>query len=236
MKLFIGQFDSKIFEEKLGPYNLDLSIFLDILPTASDLSKHNIIILQEPNEYFQKHTWVLQNAHVFDLILTYNDLLLNTCANAGFVPFGSTWLIPDQYKEYKAKKFQISHLCGKLLITYGHSIRHEILNRQNEIKLPKKFYHTYGNRDDIAQARINKEEIFGDSQYGIAIENTSHNGYFTEKIVDLCLMRTIPVYWGCSDITDFFEADGIITIQNPDDAIRKINLLTPNFKNLSKDL
>jgi hypothetical protein len=37
-----------------------------------------------------------------------------------FLPFGSTWLKEEQYKKNHNKKFQISHLRGNLLKTYGH--------------------------------------------------------------------------------------------------------------------
>jgi hypothetical protein len=65
--------------------------------------------------------------------------------------------------------------------------------------------------------------------FGVAIENTQHNGYFTEKILDCFLQKTIPIYWGCSDITDVFDPKGIITFTSVDDAIRKINKLDKEY-------
>ncbi len=115
-----------------------------------------------------------------------------------------------------------------LLKTYGQSMRHEILSRESEItNIPKKFFQTYGDRHNIEDARIGKEEVFGDSQYGIAIENFSNKGYFSEKILDCFLLKTIPIYWGCSNIGDFFNTEGIIQFQNVDDLIEKINNIDP---------
>jgi hypothetical protein len=59
--------------------------------------------------------------------------------------------------------------------------------------------------------------------FGVAIENFSHRGYFSEKILDCFLMKTIPVYWGCSNIGDFFNKKGIIEFGNPDDLIYIMN-------------
>ena len=42
-------------------------------------------------------------------------------------------------------------------------------------------------------------------------------------------MRTIPVYWGCSDINDFFDTNGIIKFENVDDCIVKLNQLNPDY-------
>jgi len=36
--------------------------------------------------------------------------------------------------------------------------------------------------------------------------------YFTEKILDCFRTRTVPIYWGCTNIREHFEADGIIVL------------------------
>ena len=33
--------------------------------------------------------------------------------------------------------------------------------------------------------------------FHIAIENVSQRSYFSEKLLDCFLTRTVPVYWGC---------------------------------------
>jgi hypothetical protein len=233
MKLFINHLDKKSIESKISYLkDIDFSLFVDITPQSSDdLSSINVLVLQEPNEYFGLHDWAIKNKHLFSFILTWDDKVINNCENAIFLPFGHTWFKPEQYKKNYQKQFQLSHLCGKLLKTYGHSLRHELLARQNEIKLPLKFFDVYGDRYNIEEARLGKEFIFSDSMFGVAIENTSHNGYFTEKILDCFLLKTIPVYWGCSSISNFFRQDGIITFNNIDDLITKINKLDENYYN-----
>lgn len=67
--------------------------------------------------------------------------------------------------------------------------------------------------------------------FGAVIENTSHRGYFTEKIMDCFLLKTIPIYWGCSNIDDFFNPKGIIKFTNVDDFIYIINNLDENYYN-----
>ena len=41
--------------------------------------------------------------------------------------------------------------------------------------------------------------------YSIAIENESLKNYFSEKFTDCILARTIPIYYGCPNISDFFS-------------------------------
>jgi len=238
MKVKVNHFDIEVFKKKLTHLeNIDFSLFIDAIPEKQeDLSPVNVLVLQEPNEYFGLHDWAIANKHLFQVILTWDDKILNTCDNAVFLPFGHTWFKPYQYEQPHEKRFELSHLRGTLLKTYGQSLRHELLDRKDEIKIPTNFYATYGDRHNIESARIGKEEVFGNSMFGVAIENTSHNGYFTEKILDCFLLKTIPVYWGCSSITNFFKQDGIITFNNIDDLIVKVNKLDESYYNDRLDI
>jgi hypothetical protein len=217
--------------------DIDFSLFLETIPeTQDELSSINIISIHEPNEYFGKHDWIIQNKNLFDVILTWNDKILNTCENAIYLPFGHTWFKPDQYKKNHKKEFKVAHLRGNLLKSYGHQIRWEILDRKDEIKIPTKFFDVYGDRHNIERARIDKEEVFGDSMFGVAIENFSHRGFFTEKILDCFLLKTIPIYWGCSNIHDFFNKDGIIKFEEADEFIYITNNLNENYYHSKKDI
>jgi hypothetical protein len=238
MKLKTNFLDSKIFEKKLNYLkDIDFSLFVEDIPTSQEeLSSINIITLHEPNEYFGKHDWAIQNKHLFDAILTWNDKVLNNCENAIFLPFGHTWLKPDQYEKEHKKEFKISHLRGSLLKSYGHQIRWDILDRKNEIKIPTKFFDVYGDRHNIERARIDKEEVFGDTQFGVAIENFAHRGWFSEKILDCFLLKTIPMYWGCSNIGDFFNIDGIIKFEEADEFIYISNQLTDKYYKSKKQV
>ena len=238
MKIKTAHFDSKIFEDKMKHLShLDFSLFIETYPQSQeDLSPINIISFQEPNEYFGLHDWVIQNKDLFNIILTQSDKVLNNCDNAVFQPFGHTWLKPDQYEKEYNKEFKLAHLQGKLLKTYGHSLRHQVTARKNELTIPTKFYETYGDRNNIDDARLGKEFIFGDSQFGVVIENVSSRGYFTEKILDCFLLKTIPLYWGCSNIGDYFDINGIIPFNNVDDLIYISNNLTEDYYNSKKEI
>jgi hypothetical protein len=233
MKIKIRSFNEITLKQKLEntlSYN-NYSLFLDtIIESENELSDVNILVLQEPNEYFHFHDYAILNKNYFDIILTWSDRVLNNCENATYLPVGTTWMKEDQYNKNHEKKFQLTHLCGKLLKTYGHSLRHELIARRDEIKnIPLNFHDVYGDRYNIEEARIGKEELFAPSQYGVAIENINARGWFTEKILDCFLLKTIPIYWGCSNIGDFFNEKGIIHVENIDDMIYKLNNLEEQY-------
>ena len=59
----------------------------------------------------------------------------------------------------------------------------------------------------------NKNRLFNYSHH-ITIENSRERGYFTEKIIDPMLTKTVPIYWGDPNIKDYFNEDGIIIIDS----------------------
>ena len=48
------------------------------------------------------------------------------------------------------------------------------------------------------------EEMCRDYLFTIAIENTSHDYYFTEKIINPLINNTVPLYWGCKRVEEYF--------------------------------
>ena len=70
-----------------------------------------------------------------------------------------------------------------------------------------------------------KWEGLASYQYSLAIENYSNPFYWTEKLADCFLAWTMPVYYGCTRITDYFPAEAMIQIDihQPEIAIGKIN-------------
>ena len=51
----------------------------------------------------------------------------------------------------------------------------------------------------------NKKDAIDPYLFSIAIENSKHDNYWTEKIADVFLGNTMPIYYGCNNIYDFFQ-------------------------------
>lgn len=58
----------------------------------------------------------------------------------------------------------------------------------------------------------NKWDGLANYKYSIAIENSSHQHYWTEKIADCFLALTIPIYYGCTNLNDYFPEGSFIQI------------------------
>ncbi|MDC3024397.1 glycosyltransferase family 10 [Alphaproteobacteria bacterium] len=76
----------------------------------------------------------------------------------------------------------------------------------------------------------NKKDALDPYLFSIALENCNHNNYWTEKIADVFLGCSKPIYYGCPNINDFFQDDVLskININNIDESISKIEKLLNN--------
>ena len=220
--------------------HLNFSFFNEYQPTYEELSKNPINILligSEPNEYFSNHDYAINNQQSFSIILTWSTKILNQVSNSIQITYGESWW-QDKLFEYKPieKEFKVSFLRGNLFKLIGHHYRYELFNRQNEIIIPTQFWDKLGERGDFNQWRQDKINSFRPYQYSVCIENSSHENYFSEKITDCILNKTIPIYYGCSNIGDFYNEKGIIQIKNIDEAIKIINNLDPQYYNSILDI
>ena len=56
----------------------------------------------------------------------------------------------------------------------------------------------------------NKNFLFETAKYHIVVENEQRNNWVTEKLIDCFASKTIPIYWGASNIGEYFNVDGMI--------------------------
>lgn len=61
---------------------------------------------------------------------------------------------------------------------------------------------------------INKEDGLKDYCFSIVMENATYANMFTEKITDCFMTGTIPIYYGISNIGDYFDTNGIIILND----------------------
>jgi hypothetical protein len=65
--------------------------------------------------------------------------------------------------------------------------------------------------------------------FHVCVENIKSNNWYTEKIGESFCTKTVPIYWGCSNIGDFYDKRGIITFETKEELINIINNLTPKM-------
>ena len=84
-----------------------------------------------------------------------------------------------------------------------------------------------------------KEKSTGLAKYmfSFACENANYPTYFTEKLTDCFACGTIPVYYGTAGVAQYFDADGIIFLdQNSPWENIPWDKLTPEYYESKKDV
>jgi len=65
-------------------------------------------------------------------------------------------------------------------------------------------------------------------KYSLCMENSQQNNYFTEKFTDAIVCWSIPIYWGCPNISEYFPNDSYhyIDITQPDAPEQLIKIIS----------
>jgi hypothetical protein len=196
-------------------YYKKVELFIDSLSGYQNNESFKILWVKEAESISHFKQIAISNSHLFDAILTYDDEILSKCSNSHIMLFGTSWV--HDYKLTNEKEFKISHLTGHKNWVEGHSLRHEIYKNQDNIKTPKDFYISHhGNINNSFNNKIlydSKTPMFN-SQFHICIENSKQNNYFSEKLIDCFVTKTIPIYWGCPNISNYFDTRGIFIANN----------------------
>lgn len=67
-------------------------------------------------------------------------------------------------------------------------------------------------------------------RYSVSVENSSHQDYFTEKLMDCFLAEAFPFYWGCPNVGDFFD-DRSYVLLDTRQFIQAIDVIDDAMKN-----
>jgi len=163
-------------------------------------------LLESPAVTTNSYDWIKTNYNNFENVFTHNKQLLELNEKFKFAPTGGCWIFPNEQKIHPKTK-NISIIASSKNYLPGHKLRHEVIK-----KYP--FIDVYGRGYKVID---NKLEGLKDYRFSVAIENTKEDYYFTEKLIDCFMTGTIPIYWGCPSIGDFFNIKGMITFDDVGD-------------------
>ena len=166
------------------------------------------------------YDFVKNNYNLFEKIFTHNKELLSLSNKFEFVPAGGCWVKEKDRAIYNKTNNVSIILSGKQFLI-GQKLRHQIAeNIQNIDKFGINYNYV-------------NEKISGlrDYRYSIAVENCKVDYYFTEKLIDCFVTGTIPIYWGCPSIYEFFNIKGMYIFDNINELKNIIDNLTESDYN-----
>lgn len=114
----------------------------------------------------------------------------------------------------------ISCVCSTKAMSHTlHSKRFAFVSRLMNHDLPELDVWGYGIRE-----LTNKADAIDPYKYHLAIENHTCDHHWTEKLADAFLGYSLPIYFGCTNLDDYFPPDSYvwIDIRNADQALATI--------------
>lgn len=186
-------------------YNEELVYSRDIQPIAiyTDFSTH--LIKQHKSKHVYNIAWIIEspeysrcdNLDMFDIILTHDENILNTHKNSVLFPIGGCW-VDIKPKEYIKNKY-VSIIASAKSHTNGQKLRHDII-KQFELDV-------YGGGYRYIE---NKSEALSEYSFSVVIENCKSKYYFSEKLIDCFISKTVPIYFGAEVLPECFDERGLI--------------------------
>ena len=192
-------------------------------PTSVNSRFKVAYIIEPPSVHSAPYEQVVQHEKYYDYILTYDDRLL--ARGPKYVLFGlGTTQVLDEDAGVHTKSKLLSMIASKKTFAPGHRLRHEIISAINDIVTIDLWGEAY-QRFDIDN-KPSRDEPLKDYMFSIVVRNERMNNYFGEQIIDCFRMGTVPIFWGCPNIGDFFNLDGIIHFENISELIETLQTLT----------
>lgn len=226
----------KIFPEGSFVNGIDFSskrqcnLYVDMIPAVFNTDDVNILLLAEPDIISGINKHLYKYDKLFNCILTHNQEIVDKYDNAVLFTFNTIWAT---HKDYNPKEYNISTIVGNKTWTKHQVMRQELWYLQDKIPNRKFYASSVGPPTEMfgnPSIGENKDELFK-SQFHIAIENGCTNNWFSEKILDCFISKTVPIYCGCPNLGEYFDEKGIIRFANIGECVEKCNSITENTYN-----
>lgn len=213
----------------------DAVIVLNRVPERASVhcSPKNVWAMMQEPYVAGVFDWMVEGHDQFALVLTHHPPARASGGKYLSCQPALPWHINKSYDELKTqgipeKLKDLSWITSNLTVFPGHKVRMDFLTYLQSSSLSIDLYgkgiNYIGDKwDGLASYR-----------YSLAIENSSSPDYWTEKIADCFLSWTVPIYYGCTNLEDYFPADAFIRIDinQPEAALETITaaLQSDNWK------
>lgn len=236
------------WQNKLPEFD-GLTVFTDgyiFSPEYDNFKGRKAIWLVEPRSISPDlYRQVEDNFNKFDCILTFDKNLLirgklSSKSPTVKIAIGQSRISDEDAKFYDKTKL-VSMIASHKTMSEGHRFRHEIVQKLHS----KHNFELWGSGYRPFEEKL---VALKDYCFSISVLNCKRDNYFTEILVDNFRTFTIPIFWGCPNIGDYFNTDGIITFDTieeldeilknltTDDYVKRGNAMKENFELAKKYL
>ena len=200
-------------------FPIKISVSFDNVTFDPDADFKVLVQCEPPKLYVDFVRYVSETWKNFDIILTYDDRILEYPNSKLFVPVGC-WVDDIEID----KKDQITYLMSSKILSSEHRMRFMIMSRYQH----KKHIGPFEFLMHRTPPRLpSKEPFLKNAKFQIVCENQVMTNMFTEKLIDCFRTKTVPIYYGCTNIEKFFNPRGIIQFNKIEELEQILNSLQP---------
>lgn len=159
----------------------------------------------------------------FEAVLTHNSYFAKH-KNWLWFPHGGSFVPLDQWKVHKKTK-GVSLLCSPKRSLWGHRKYHYLAER-------------FGDHLDVygLDGHVDKLTAIAPYRYTVVVEAEETVDFFSEKLIDCLALGTIPIYWGCPNIGDYFDVHGLVRVNSTEEVAEALGKLNTKFYSARKDV
>jgi len=213
---------------RLPEEGVEVTLFTDkdiFSPMVSQVgTKYKVVYISECRSI---HPFAYNHAVMaednFDFIFTHDAELLKRGGKYVKNVLGTSWVNESEANIYNKTKM-LSHIASNKRWSRGHNLRHligkAIMNRY-KVDLWGSAYNGFETKLDPLK----------DYRFSITVMNAKHNNYFTETLVDTFRCGTIPIFWGCDNIGEFFDEEGILGFETGPELFKILDNLSEELYN-----
>ena len=212
MKINLHSVYVDTFPEQYGSSKKPVEFYVDYDVFKVPGSEQNAIaLLVEPRAIMPGvYYWMEENYNKFRYVFTFDSVLLKL-ENAKLLIYGQ--ITAEYPNENKSKG--ISMVASDKDGCAGHRTRQWVATLLTDR------IDTYGRFN--GGPYCTDREYLAEYKFNVAMENYSDGHYFTEKICNCFASRTVPIYWGCPHIGEYFNMDGIVYCERPEDVLTAVD-------------
>jgi len=166
-------------------------------------------LLLEPSPISPSVALSLGHVTRFRRIFTHDPFLLKMSPVYRKNLFGTSWSFrKEDLAAAPEKHAVISMITSRMATTVGHRLRLRLAERLHRRQPDAAIF---GRDIPWGPFLPDRRDGVAPFLFSVVVENCRKPNYFSEKLVDCFITRTVPLYWGCPNIGEFFDRRGLLT-------------------------
>tara|TARA_R110000824_G_scaffold305093_1_gene492919 strand:+ start:4079 stop:4921 length:843 start_codon:yes stop_codon:yes gene_type:complete len=187
-------------------------------------AKYKVFVQLEPQYTEQIVPQLIARATEYDVILAWDERVLEVCPNASMFRGHGFWIFPEEFTPDKQN--EISFITSSKAFFPGHKLRQSIFDRLVALGSINEFSLNLHRSPPMIPS---KNPMFEKAKFSVIIENFYRPNLFSEKILDALWTKTVPLYYGTPNIGEFFNEKGIITFTTEEELFELLETITPEM-------